>query len=279
MDNVQVDEFKVAYSLPSGWIEGSRLLDGSELIVVESGAMALQINRELHRLEAGSVVILFPGDIVFAEAVEASCSMRRLSYSFRMLREACLQLELIGYVSIHKKLAVTTRPDFVKMAGAVVDVAECVLADTESGVKEKVMVLQLQSLFSCFADYASRKYPVNNVIEEGSYRTSRLFSKFMELLENHYKESHEVKFYADLLRITPKYLTAVCTKSTGNSAKTLINNFLIIKLKLALRHTEASVKEISAAHNFPTLSYFCQYFKQNAGMPPQEYRLGKWQKK
>lgn len=279
MENEEIKEVKVDHHIPSGWIEGSRLLDGGELIIVESGSVKLQLNREIHQLGAGSVVVLFPGDIVYAEAVEPSSSLRRLSYSFRVLREACLQLELIGYVSIHRNLAVTTRPDFVKLAGAVVDVVECVLSDRESRVKEKVVVLQLQSFFSCLADYASRRYPVNNIVEEGSYRTSRLFSKFMELLENHYKESHEVKFYADLLNITPKYLTTVCTKSTGHSAKALINDFLTIKLKLALRHTEASVKEISVAHNFPTLSYFCQYFKQNAGMPPQEYRLGKWRKK
>lgn len=279
MDNGEIGSISVSHSLPSGWYGGGRLLDCGEIVAVDGGCVELRINRDTHHLQSGTLAVLFPGDVISAATPENEPSLRRLSFSFSILREAFLQVDFAAFVSVRRNLAVTSRPVFFKVARAVIDVTECVAGGADCRVADKVAILQLQSLFACIADCAAREFPMISPFEEGSYRTSRLFSKFMELLEIHYKESHEVRFYADLLRITPKYLTAVCTKVTGQSAKALINNFLTIKLKLALRNTEASVKEISAAHSFPTVSYFCQYFKQNAGMPPQEYRQWKWQKK
>jgi AraC-like DNA-binding protein len=39
-----------------------------------------------------------------------------------------------------------------------------------------------------------------------------------------------------------------------------------------LRNTDLTVKEISNRMGFPNSSFFCQYFREQAGITPIEYR-------
>jgi hypothetical protein len=45
-------------------------------------------------------------------------------------------------------------------------------------------------------------------------RHADIFNRFCELVVKHYRKSREVKFYADLLNLTPKYLSKVIRSAT-----------------------------------------------------------------
>lgn len=52
-----------------------------------------------------------------------------------------------------------------------------------------------------------------------------LFQRFLSFVEIHCVEHREVEFYANLLCITPKYLSEVCKKGSGKSASEWIQNY------------------------------------------------------
>ena len=64
-------------------------------------------------------------------------------------------------------------------------------------------------------------------------------------------------------------------KVAEDSAKEIIDENLILELKMALQSTGMSLKEIADKYHFPDQSFFGRYFKKHTGMSPKEYRAKK----
>lgn len=74
-------------------------------------------------------------------------------------------------------------------------------------------------------------------------------------------------FYADRLCISTKYLTGICRSITnGASAKQIIDQHVILEIKVLLQSTELSMQEIADRLGFPDQSYLGRYFKRYEGM-------------
>ena len=110
--------------------------------------------------------------------------------------------------------------------------------------------------------------PIHNRAEE-------YFRQFTELLGEHYKHERSVGFYARQLCITPKYLTTLIKRISGNSVSEWIDNYVILEAKTLLKYSNMSVQEIAYYLNFPNQSFFGSYFKRNAGMSPSQYKAKK----
>lgn len=109
-----------------------------------------------------------------------------------------------------------------------------------------------------------------------SYTSSEmLFQRFMTMAIDHTPREREVRYYADQLCITPKYLSVICKQQSGQTASTIINNLTIEYIKRTLRSTNKSVKEIAHEAGFLNLSFFGKYVRRELGMSPREYRMRK----
>ena len=63
-------------------------------------------------------------------------------------------------------------------------------------------------------------------------RQVEIFNRFCELVVKHYRESREIKFYADLLNLTPKYFSKVIRSATnGLSPGEWIEQYVILQAK------------------------------------------------
>ena len=107
-----------------------------------------------------------------------------------------------------------------------------------------------------------------NTIRQGDI----LFRRFTILLADDNVKSRHVAFYANELCVTPKYLSAVCSKVSGRTASEWISDTVTERIRYLLAHTDKSIKEISEYLEFPNLSFFCKYVKNSLGCPPKEYR-------
>ncbi len=99
-----------------------------------------------------------------------------------------------------------------------------------------------------------------------------LFERFIALLGMHCRREREVKFYADKLFITPKYLSEVCRKKSGRSAMEWITDHARQELEDLLKDPQLSLTDIADRMNFQKSSFFCRYVKRVLGKTPTEYR-------
>lgn len=137
--------------------------------------------------------------------------------------------------------------------------------------KESVkLILQglVYEFFDCIEDQL-KAIPYNYTSSE------MLFQRFMAMAIEHTPREREVRYYADQLCITPKYLSVVCKQQSGQTASTIINNLTIEYIKRNLRSTSKSIKEIAAEAGFQNLSFFGKYVRRELGVSPREYRMQK----
>lgn len=100
------------------------------------------------------------------------------------------------------------------------------------------------------------------------------FNTFMQLLRQ-YPHAREVQWYAERLKITPKYLSEICKERSGKSASQWIAEITVAELKEYLRNTTMPIHEIARVMEFPNASFFCQYTKKHTGLTPNHYRKAK----
>ena len=77
---------------------------------------------------------------------------------------------------------------------------------------------------------------------------------------------------ASLVNLTPKYLSALFHKETGQTLTVFIHKVLIEKAQNLLAHSDYSLGEISTYLNFSSQSYFISIFKRYTGITPGQYR-------
>lgn len=103
-------------------------------------------------------------------------------------------------------------------------------------------------------------------------RAEEYFKQFTHLLGEHFREERSVGFYARQLCITPKYLTTLIKRISGQSVSEWIDNYVMLEAKTLLKYSTMSIQEIAYYLNFPNQSFFGSYFKRNTGMSPSQYK-------
>lgn len=103
-------------------------------------------------------------------------------------------------------------------------------------------------------------------------REQRLFADFMQLVAQYATREHHIDFYASKLCLSPRYMSAIIKKVSGKAAKQWIDDALVARIKVALRHTDKQMAQISDEMCFPNNSFFNKYFKRLTGLTPGQYR-------
>lgn len=89
--------------------------------------------------------------------------------------------------------------------------------------------------------------------------------KFNLLLEIHFRNQHEVGFYAKALNRSPKTLTNLFNLYRYPCPSSLIRRRIILEAKRYLVYTDKSAKEVSAELGFVSAAHFSRYFKLATG--------------
>ena len=103
-----------------------------------------------------------------------------------------------------------------------------------------------------------------------------LIKNFLALLDQHFKELHLPKEYAELLFVTPNHLNAVCKEYMGLQAGEVIRNRILLEAKRLLILPDWTISQVSYELNFNDNSYFTKFFKKIAGITPEEFRRSQW---
>ena len=93
----------------------------------------------------------------------------------------------------------------------------------------------------------------------------------MKAVQENYMCERIIMYYADLLCITPKYLSQVIKSVTGRLAGEWISDYVILEAKALLKSNKYTVQQVCDMLNFANQSFFGKYFKRKTGMSPKIY--------
>lgn len=251
---------------------GDMLSENGMIILCRRGSAVINVNYHAWDLPDGGVITIFPGDVISVSRQSSDFIVDMLVYSPNILREASLDIEH----SIYDKL----REDRCRSDSQVVsDIVRSMftllgLYFRQSTCKclDKLVLCQLKAFFIGFHDYISR-FPDMVPPSSSSKRKRDLFNSFMKLIELNYRRFRDVNWYAGQLNISSKYLNIITKEITANSAKTLIDHYVIPKLKQELSGSGKSLKQLAWDYNFCDASFFTRYFRLHTGLTPRAWRL------
>ncbi|HEA23084.1 hypothetical protein LCGC14_1691600 [marine sediment metagenome] len=140
--------------------------------------------------------------------------------------------------------------------------------DVEHRFYEEVLKLQMQlfilEMWHTFAnEYERRK----RTLQSGS-----LYERFVHLVQEHCMTKREVRFYANELSITAKYLNFICKQNSGVTASEWIKRYTKERIVILLQSKNLNVSEIVDQMKFSSRSFFTRYVKKVLGVTPTEYR-------
>ena len=302
MELSELSSYQEASLFRSGlkeWQEGPQVLTYGAILICRKGKAMLNVNYKDWELYEGAVITLFPNDVVelkvdgdckspqtengdcrSPETENGDCKSPQTANSFQveilkynpsLLREASLQLEQTVYSSLREDRCRQDTPVVTNIINGMFGLLKVYFDQSECTCISQLVLCQLKAFFIGFHEYLQRN-PQYRPDEVKSYRVRELFNRFMMLLEKDYKISRDVNYYAEKMNISSKYLTNIVNQVTGHTPKTIIDQYVILQLKLHLKRSTQSIKEMAWEFHFADVSFFCRYFKKHTGLTPQQIR-------
>lgn len=97
--------------------------------------------------------------------------------------------------------------------------------------------------------------------------------KIQEFILKNLHKDLQISEIADILEVTPNYLSALFRKNTGKTIQTYMTEEKMKYAEQLLLYSERPISEISSSLGYSSQSYFGKVFKNFSGYAPSEYKM------
>ncbi len=250
--------------------EDTFVLPEMRVIVLTRGYVTPIVNLTQHRFEAGQLIFLSQNSIVEPHGFSDDIQGFGLSLTDEIARLVFpndLPKLMDGHV---RDCNFSLSEEEMKQVEALHTLLYNII---HSEQKAAQVILNLTAAFLWQADYLWNRH--ENESRGSLSREQRVFTDFVQLVSRYATQEHNIDFYAQHLFLSPRYMSTLVKQVSGKAAKQWIDDAIITRVKVELRHTNKSAAEIADEMNFPNPSFFCKYFKRMTGMTTQVFREGK----
>ena len=136
-----------------------------------------------------------------------------------------------------------------------------------------IMLTHIDSILKYCQRFYKRQF-LNRTVMSGT-----TVSKFTEALKLYFENGSfqknglpSVKYMAEKLSLSPRYLSDLLRQETGKTALEHIHLALVLEAKNLLMSTDKTVAETAYELGFENPPYFSRLFKKEVGLTPTEYR-------
>ncbi|MCQ2153369.1 MAG: helix-turn-helix domain-containing protein [Bacteroidales bacterium] len=261
-------------SLKSGSITIKSASDGEPLrfdnlgiSFCRSGHISSEINLSPQTVGAGDFELIFPGSIYRLKEISGDCELVGIAISPFLVDGILPDTDKTFFsrvgTNIRVRLDENEQLIFTQMAEVYLHTLQ--LYGETSEISREMTVCVMQFAFQvCSPDRVEK-------VESGS-RADELCTKFITLLSRMKGTRRTIGWFAEELCVSNHYLSMAVKESSGQSVKSLIDNSVIMEIKVLLRHSDLSVSQIADRLEFPNSSFLCKFFKAKTGVTPLHYK-------
>lgn len=112
----------------------------------------------------------------------------------------------------------------------------------------------------------------NDITVSEQPRNVQIFNRFIKLVNENCDKHRDMEFYANKVYLNKQYLSSIISDVSHRNASSWIEEAIITRAKVLLRHDDMTVNDISERLGFSEPSNMTRYFKRVTGMTPLEYR-------
>ncbi|MET0243706.1 MAG: AraC family transcriptional regulator [Flavitalea sp.] len=248
--------------------------DHNSIHLITDGEVNVKINLLDYTLRKNDLVLFTSNMIRHFETVTPDCKSKNLLFSDEYLLGAAIPsktAEAFNFLSGIIKPVASLREDQAELILTQIKALGLKLQQNQKNAfyaEDIVRNLFSALIFEVGALYQTGDKPY---VVAGT-RKENVVHQFLKLLMKKFKEEKSVQAYADMLHITPKYLTTATRELTGKSAGSLIDEMIIVEAKVLLNESGMPIAHIAESLNFSDQFVFSKFFKKHSGQNPSSFR-------
>lgn len=141
--------------------------------------------------------------------------------------------------------------------------------DSKEEVKGEMLRMLLVRLIIMITRLAKKQYLGSDDPPEEKYD---LIRQFNVLVETHFRQQHQIGFYAGLLNKSPKTISNYFSLYSKKKPMQIIQDRIILEARRLFYYTDKSVKEIAFELGFEDVGHFSKFFKKATNQNPSEIK-------
>ena len=240
--------------------------DFEELIIGVEGQLEHFIDFRTTISKAPFVTFVTKGKVhrVKPGLKDGRCDMWVLRFRSEFIPETTFQL----YAFFHANADIALPDAFC--FSRLLTVCELIEGEMAQAQPDLAVVRQLLgALFTLIRSEHRRQHPE---AEAPSTTQNETFRHFLQVLEENYRQPHDVEFYASQLFMSPRNLNLITHHILQQSVSRIIETRKLIEAKNLLIATDKPVSEIGFELGYEEKAYFTRVFKKNSGQTPTEFQ-------
>ena len=241
------------------------------LALCTSGHAQYTVDTKMHEVSAGDVIIISEEQVVADYMLSQDCKGIALIMSYDFFQNIVSGVHELSALFLFAR----THPVFhldnnqTKALENDIEHIKEKIIDVSHRFRRELVMTMLKALI---IDMSNIIYRFQQVGEAGQTRAEVIFRDFIQTVEKNYRTERRVSWYAQQLCITSKYLSETVRTVSRRTPSDWIDSYVTRELRVMLRNSTMSIKQIADELNFANQSFLGKYFKEHVGMSPSKFR-------
>ena len=246
------------------------------IVIIEKGSISIKSNELIHHYKKGNLGMIIPNNVykvnAFTDDVKA--------YFILIDRDELNNQTSFAFNKYEMQQALRSSNNNIEKVSDnafahILNLCEQLFYYNQ---EEKEITFSQQIKLSLFTslvyilvgDFLQGKGKDINILENS--RKETITMKFLQLVSINFMKEKELKFYADKLLISSKYLSNTVREITNQPPSKFITEALLNNAKILLLNSDNSIKEISNELDFSDQYAFGKFFKKHTGLSPSNFK-------
>lgn len=240
--------------------------DFEELIIGIKGTLEHFIDFRTETVDAPFISFVTKGKVhrVRPQMKDGQIEMIVIRFKSEFIPETTFQLYALFHE--HAQFSLSAERCFSRLT----TIASMIEGELNMPTPDLAVVRQLLgTLFTLIRSEQRRQHPEIDPLPATHDET---FRNFLRILEENFRQPHDVEFYASQLFMSSRNLNLITQAILQQSVSRIIETRKLIEAKNLLVTTDKNVAEIGFELGYEDKAYFSRVFKKNSGQTPTEFR-------
>ncbi|MEO8151047.1 MAG: helix-turn-helix transcriptional regulator [Bacteroidia bacterium] len=240
--------------------------DYEELLVGIAGELEHFIDFKSNTFTAPFVSFVTKGKVhrVKPGIKDGQCEIWVMRFKSEFIPETTFQLYC--YYHDHANIEMQKGDCFNRL----VTLCEMMFTEMQQITPDYAVIRHLLSALFTMIESERKKINPDEIIFQKTQNIT--FKNFLRILEENFRRSEGVEFYAEKLFMTARNLNLICQHILQKSVSEIIETRKLIEAKNLLMNTDKSISEIGFELGYNEKAYFTSVFKKKSCQTPTEFR-------
>lgn len=241
------------------------------VVLCTSGEASYTIGTIEHSVKANDVIIVgegqILGDIRVKKGIKGEMILISHEFLYDVIRNVRDVTNLFVFSREHPVLSLTAEE--VAMFKEYIRVLMLKVGDDGHAFRRQITGTILATMIYDLCNVTRR---MESSLPQSQSRAQELFEKYITLVERNFRHNRNVGWYSSKMGITSKTLLETVKRVSNRTPNEWLDIYTTLELRLLLKNTTKSIREISDELHFGSQSSMGKFFREHVGMSPTAYR-------